>query len=42
MAEHKIGIIGFGGLANWHVDTFKNEYFQRAEFVGIYDINPEK
>ena len=42
MAEHKIGIIGFGGMANWHVDTFKNENYKRAEFVGIYDINPEK
>lgn len=42
MAEHKIGIIGFGGMANWHVDTFKQENYTRAEFVGIYDINPEK
>lgn len=42
MAEHKIGIIGFGGMANWHVDTFKNENYTRAEFVGIHDINPEK
>lgn len=42
MAEHKIGIIGFGGMANWHVDTFKQENYKRAEFVGIHDINPEK
>lgn len=42
MAEHKIGIIGFGGMANWHVDTFKKEDYKRAEFVGIHDINPEK
>ncbi len=42
MAEYKIGIIGFGGMANWHVDTFKSENYQRAEFVGIYDINSEK
>lgn len=42
MAEHKVGIIGFGGMANWHVDTFKEEKYERAEFVGIYDINPEK
>lgn len=42
MAEHKIGIIGFGGMANWHVDTFRDEKYTRAEFVGVYDINPEK
>ena len=42
MAEYKVGIIGFGGMANWHVDTFKQENYKRAKFVGIYDINPEK
>ncbi len=42
MAEHKIGIIGFGGMANWHVDTFRETNYTRAEFVGVYDINPEK
>lgn len=42
MAVRKIGIIGFGGMANWHVDTFKQENYKRAEFVGVYDINPQK
>ena len=42
MADYKIGIVGFGGMANWHVDTFKNENYTRAKFVGIHDINPEK
>ena len=42
MAVHKIGIIGFGGMANWHVDTFKQENYKHAEFVGVYDINPQK
>ena len=42
MAEHRIGIIGFGGMANWHVDTFREEKYTRAEFVGVYDINAEK
>ncbi len=42
MAVHKIGIIGFGGMANWHVDTFCEKNYTRAEFVGVYDINSEK
>ncbi len=42
MSEHNIGIIGFGGMANYHVDIFKNEGYTRAKFRGIFDINPEK
>lgn len=42
MTKHKIGIIGFGGMANYHVDTLKNTDFKRAQFKGIYDLNPEK
>ena len=42
MAQHKIGIIGFGGMANHHVDCLKNTGFDRAEIKGVYDINPEK
>ncbi len=42
MKRYRIGIVGFGGIANYHVNTFKNEDYMRAEFVGIYDINPEK
>lgn len=39
---HKIGIIGFGGMANYHVDTLKRAGYKRIEFKGIFDINPEK
>jgi len=42
MAEHKIGIIGFGGMANYHVDNLRRANFDRAEFFGIFDINSEK
>lgn len=42
MKKYKIGIIGFGGVANWHLRTFREEDYSRAEFVGIYDINPER
>lgn len=40
--EHKIGIIGFGGMANYHVDSFSNESYSKASFKGVYDINSEK
>lgn len=42
MAQHKVGIIGFGGMANYHVDTLQNTKFERAVHKGVYDINPEK
>lgn len=39
---HKVGIIGFGGMANHHVDCFNNQNYDRAAIKGVYDINPEK
>lgn len=42
MEKHKIGIVGFGGMANHHVDTLAKENYQRAVYKGVYDINSEK
>ncbi len=42
MTQHKIGIVGFGGMANYHVDCLKQTNFERAAFKGVYDLNPEK
>lgn len=42
MTKHKIGIIGFGGMANYHFDMFSKENYERAVFKGVYDINSEK
>lgn len=42
MEKHCIGIIGFGGMANGHIDCFHNTCFGRAYFKGVYDINPDK
>ena len=42
MTVHNIGIIGFGGMANYHADTLVNKKYERAVFKGIYDVNPEK
>ena len=36
--KHKIGIIGFGGMARYHYNTLKK--YDRAEVKGIYDVNP--
>lgn len=37
---HKIALIGYGGMANWHHKTIKT--IDELEIVGAYDINPEK
>lgn len=42
MTKHIIGIIGFGGMANYHVDCLHNAGFERADFKGVFDINPDK
>lgn len=42
MLQHKIGIVGFGGMANYHVDTLSKEKYERAIHKGVYDINSEK
>lgn len=42
MNEHKIGIIGFGGMAKYHFDMLKKENYKRAFYKGVYDINSKK
>lgn len=37
--EHKIGIIGFGGMARHHFDILKD--YDRVNVKGIYDIDPK-
>lgn len=38
--NHKIGIIGFGGMAGWHRELI--ETIERLEVAGIYDIRQER
>lgn len=40
MNKHKIGIVGFGGMANYHFDMLNG--YERAEVVGIFDIDSSK
>lgn len=37
--KHKLGIIGFGGMARYHYDSLKD--YARAEVKGIFDLNPD-
>ena len=38
--EHKIGIIGFGGMGRFHPECLKDNNFTRATVKGVYDVNP--
>ncbi len=40
--DHKMGIIGFGGMANHHVDCLTENSYSRVQIKGVYDINSEK
>lgn len=35
---HKLGIIGFGGIARWHIDTMKDAGYDRVELKGVFDL----
>ena len=37
--SHKGGIIGFGGMGNWHFEHAPREGF---EYVAVYDVDPER
>ncbi len=39
---HKLGIIGFGGMAHHHKTELFDKKFDRVQIKGIYDINPAK
>lgn len=38
--KHKMGIIGFGGMANWHRELIED--IDNLEIAGIYDIKEER
>lgn len=38
--KHKLGIIGFGGMAGAHFDALKN--YDRVDVKGVYDVNPQR
>lgn len=37
---HKIGIVGYGGIGNWHSNNLA--MLDEVQLAGIYDINPKK
>ncbi|MEG2583236.1 MAG: Gfo/Idh/MocA family oxidoreductase, partial [Oscillospiraceae bacterium] len=37
---HKVGIIGYGGMASHHFETLKG--FERVKIKGVFDVNPER
>ncbi len=39
---HKLGIIGFGGMAHHHKTELHDKKYDRVIIKGIYDINPDK
>lgn len=39
---HKLGIIGFGGMAHHHKTELHDKKFDRVKIHGIYDIDPKK
>lgn len=38
--KHKMGIVGFGGMAGWHFDLIKE--IENLEVVGAWDIDEER
>lgn len=44
MINGKFGcaVIGYGGMGGWHTDKLRKEMGEYCEFLGIYDINPER
>lgn len=41
MQQRKMGIIGFGGMANWHFRSLK-QHLPQLQVTGVYDIDPER
>lgn len=44
MVNGKIGaaVIGYGGMGSWHVRKMREQMTDDIEFIGIYDIKPER
>ena len=40
--QHKLGIIGFGGMANYHCQALAEQLNGRVTPVAVYDIYPER
>ncbi len=42
--KYQLGIVGFGGMGNWHFEHIisKNTDELRLEVAGVFDINPER
>lgn len=43
MVDGKFGfaVIGYGGMGGWHINQMLEKFGDRAQVLGIYDINPE-
>lgn len=39
---YNVGIIGYGGMAHYHKIELHDKKFERADILGVYDINPDK
>lgn len=39
--EHKIGLIGFGGMGRFHPQCLEDNNFTRATVKGVFDVNPK-
>ena len=37
---HKLGIIGYGGMAGYHFENLKN--YDRLSVKGVFDVNPQR
>ncbi len=44
MVGKKFGaaVIGYGGMGSWHTRKMREQMTDDVEFIGIYDINPER
>jgi len=42
MADIRLGIIGYGNIANTHLSFFDNHEIQNAEVTAIFDIDKGK
>ena len=38
--KHGFAVIGYGGMGSWHIRNVKEHFPDRAEIIGIYDIDP--
>ena len=41
MAKHRLGIVGFGGMGNWHCELIESG-IENLEIAGMFDIKEER